>query len=126
MRRAPPHTDRRLAIAHHVVDRVRQRAGATFLDAEHIRNIIAEAYRRAVRAGCVETHYYPGQQRVPFAVLGCALYAVVAKDKTGWGRGGVAVVTVLTPEQVRAREEAVRLGQRFSDEPPTGAVQRSR
>ena len=68
--------------------------------------------QRAVgdHAGRVEAHYYPGQQRVPFAVLGCALYAVVAKDKTGWGRGGVAVVTVLTPEQVRAREGAVRLG----------------
>ena len=93
--------DRGLAISDHAVERVRLRApGCAHLDNERIRTMIADAARRGPR----EAHYVPGQWRAIGQFLGVELYVVVGRDKTGWGRSGEAVATVLTPEQVAARE----------------------
>ena len=98
------HGDRRLAVSNHAVERMRERAGAGFLDDERIRLLIASACRAAVAEGGVEPHYVPGQERVRVTVLGCDVYAVLGADRTGWGRGAGrrAVATILTPEQVTA------------------------
>ena len=95
------YNDRALAVTPHAVARFRERASAGFLDNEWIRRIIA----RAVARGVAEPHYVPGQARVRLTVAGSSdVYAIVGRDETGWSDSGVAVVTVLTAEQVEARE----------------------
>lgn len=105
-RRAPTvrHRDRRIAVSQHAVERMRERAGAQFLDDERIRLLIAEACVAALATDQTEPHYIPGQVRVRVQVLGCAVFAVLGVDLTGWGRGSSrrAVVTVLTSEQIEA------------------------
>lgn len=102
MTRPPTYRNRRLAISDHAVKRLRQRAPfCAALDDERVRLMIADAVAR----GVLEDHYLPGQRRVRGAFLGTDLYVIIGRDETGWGRGGRAVVTVLTEWQVRESEE---------------------
>lgn len=93
--------DRRLAISDHAVRRVRERApSCAALDDERLRLLIAES----VASGVSEDHYVAGQRRVRGSFLGADLYVIIGADRTGWGRCGEAVVTVLTEGHVRKRE----------------------
>lgn len=93
--------DRRLAISNHAIDRLRQRApSCAHLDTERLRLMVSEA----VRYGQREDHYIDGQWRVRGSFLGHELFVIASVDRTGWGRAGWAVVTLLTPQQVAERE----------------------
>lgn len=91
-----------LAVSDHAVARLAERADAGYLGAQWLRERLREVVERALRDGSAETHYVEGQRRVRVDVLGVALYAVVGRDETGFTRGGEAVVTCLTLEQVAA------------------------
>jgi hypothetical protein len=104
MRKSRPYRDRRLAVTPHAVDRLRERTGATHLDDDACRWIIADAALPAIEAGTEESHYVLGQSRVRVDLFGLDVYAVIGRDDTGWSTDGLAVVTILTPAQVRESE----------------------
>ena len=94
--------ERVTAISDHAVARLAERADAGYLGADVIRKYLRDAVKRAVRDGLVEEHFIAGQRRVRVNVLGVELFAILAHDETGFTSGGEAVVTCLTPDQVRS------------------------
>lgn len=100
--------DRRLAITPHAVNRLRERAGVAYLDEDLCRRVIAQAVADA--AGDEEAHpVRRGQTRVRVRVLGVDVFAIIGRDRTGWSTSGRAVVTVLTPSQIRFGDETHRV-----------------
>src|SRR5574341_1165113 len=104
MSKPRPYRDRRLAVTPHAVERLRERTGAAHLADDECRWIIAEAALPAIEAGREEPHYVPGQSRVRVNLWGLDVFAVIGRDNTGWSRDGLAVVTILTPEQIKQSE----------------------
>lgn len=92
-----------IAISDHAVQRLRERTGAEHMPSESLREALREMIQLQRRYE--EQHYAPGQTRILVDFFGVTVYAVMGEDETGWTRGGRAVVTILTPEQVHAGVE---------------------
>ena len=94
--------NKRISVSAHAVARFRERTGAYHLAADEVRRLIASVVLPALEKQQTCPHHVPGQTQVllPPLVEGAPeCYAVVAADRTGWSKTGLAVVSVLSREQ---------------------------